>query len=60
MHNRLATYLSDDNRKYTAPVLAGADIPPVIVRQGMEYRLVLVVTVPVAVPVPVPVHSPIS
>ena len=59
MHNRLATYLSaDSSRKYTAPLLAGADIPPVIVRGGVEYRLVLVVTVPVAVPVPVP--SPIS
>lgn len=59
-HDRLVTYLSADNRKYTAPVLADSPVPPVIVRQGMEYRLVLVVTVPVAVPVPVPVHSPIS
>ena len=58
MHNRLATYLSDTNRKYTAPILSDSPVPPVIVRQGMEYRLVLVVTVPVAVPVPVP--SPIS
>lgn len=50
LHNRLATYLSDDNRKYTGPILSGAPIPPVIVRGGTEYRLVLVVTVPVPVP----------
>lgn len=51
LHNRLATYLSDDNRKYTGPVLAGAPVPPVIVRGGVPFRLVLVVTVP-SVPVP--------
>ena len=55
MHNRIATYLSADGRKYTAPVLATATVPPVTVRGGREYRLVLVVTVPVAVPVPSPI-----
>ena len=53
MHNRLATYLSaDDNRKYTAPVLAGSPVPPVIMRGGTSYRLVLVVTIPVPAPSP--------
>ena len=51
LHNRLATYLSaDSSRKYTAPVLAGATVPPVIVRGGVTFRLVLVVTVPASVP----------
>ena len=53
LHNRLATYLSADGRKYTAPVLADSPVPPVITRGGMEYRLVLVVTVPVPVPSPI-------
>ena len=56
MHNSLATYLSaDSSRKYTAPVLAGADIPLVIVRGDVTFRLVLVVTVPAPVPVPSPI-----
>lgn len=54
LHNRLATYLSADNRKYSAPILSGATVPPVIVRGGREYRLVLVVTVPDSVPSPSP------
>ena len=56
LHNRLATYLSDDSsRKYTGPILSGATVPPVIVRGGVTFRLVLVVTVPAPVPVPSPI-----